>query len=511
MLHGSSTAPALFGVYLSYASYFALAPFTFHRDADISLGGILALRFEGLSSVWRLTPWDFWTNVLFFLPFGFLFVLLPFIVHVRPLAKMCLATVCAGFLSLGIELGQMFLPRHPSLVDIACNVLGAGVGSVLGVLAYSARPHLKERAGRRLSTGALPGLLMMGYWAALCVLFSLPLPLVPDFSNWDSELRLYLGNETVLSRPWQGELYGVAIYDRALSPEEVRTHFIAGPAFGASATCSPRGIVVRYDFSEGSGSRIHDRAPSKRPVNLLIGDPSLVRWLRPNGLSILGPTTIFSDIDSTGSLYERLSVQSQMSLESWVAPAAYGHAGPDPFLSSSNGVDLRNFALAQEERDLVFWLRTPLSGVNARNGELRTVHHPLTAGLHHVVVTYASSIAVLYLNGMEQARRVLEVKIALLDRLVDTIGPYYEHGVRSAFLFPLGVLSYLSLRRRKSTWMPYAFALVGAGTLDMVRALSLKQPAEASLVAVSAGTVLVAGIAATRLFATDPRHTSCRK
>ncbi|QDU75490.1 Planctomycete cytochrome C [Bremerella volcania] len=42
-----------------------------------------------------------------------------------------------------------------------------------------------------------------------------------DFSNWESEMVFGLANEVTGDRPWLGTLHSVAIYDRALSAEEV--------------------------------------------------------------------------------------------------------------------------------------------------------------------------------------------------------------------------------------------------------------------------------------------------
>jgi len=48
-------------------------------------------------------------------------------------------------------------------------------------------------------------------------------------SNWDSGFKLGLANELTGDRPWLGELYLVAIFDRALSGPEVEQNFLAGP------------------------------------------------------------------------------------------------------------------------------------------------------------------------------------------------------------------------------------------------------------------------------------------
>jgi hypothetical protein len=49
-----------------------------------------------------------------------------------------------------------------------------------------------------------------------------------DFSNWNADFRLALVNELTRDRPWLGTLYLTAIYDRALTPDEVGANFAAG-------------------------------------------------------------------------------------------------------------------------------------------------------------------------------------------------------------------------------------------------------------------------------------------
>jgi hypothetical protein len=57
-------------------------------------------------------------------------------------------------------------------------------------------------------------------------------PLDGDFSNWNEQLHLHLANEEVAvddDRSWLGSIHLVAIYARALTPEEVARNFDAGP------------------------------------------------------------------------------------------------------------------------------------------------------------------------------------------------------------------------------------------------------------------------------------------
>ncbi len=49
-----------------------------------------------------------------------------------------------------------------------------------------------------------------------------------DFSNWMLTTPLACGNELELNRPWLGTMHLAAVYERALSPDEVLQNFAAG-------------------------------------------------------------------------------------------------------------------------------------------------------------------------------------------------------------------------------------------------------------------------------------------
>ena len=50
-----------------------------------------------------------------------------------------------------------------------------------------------------------------------------------DFSPWKTSYQFVLANERSGDRPWLGKYHLVAVYDRALAPEEVARSFGAGP------------------------------------------------------------------------------------------------------------------------------------------------------------------------------------------------------------------------------------------------------------------------------------------
>ena len=49
------------------------------------------------------------------------------------------------------------------------------------------------------------------------------------FSNWDTSYFLGLANEFTNDRPWLGDYHLLAIYNRALTEEDVITNFQTGP------------------------------------------------------------------------------------------------------------------------------------------------------------------------------------------------------------------------------------------------------------------------------------------
>ena len=80
-------------------------------------------------------------------------------------------------------------------------------------------------------------------------------------SSWDPQHALVIGNEFQLSRPWAGEVYLAALYDRALTEDEVQRNFRVGPVLDG-ATPSGNGtptlaITAPADgTSVGEGTRL---------------------------------------------------------------------------------------------------------------------------------------------------------------------------------------------------------------------------------------------------------------
>ena len=234
---------------------------------------------------------------------------------------------------------------------------------------------------------------------------------------WNSSYRLALGNEfeaTSLSdRDWQGAFYYVAIHDEALSPERVRARFRSGSSgvsgvsgvsggSGSSGRSGARvrdGLVSLYTFSKGSGDRVSDRSGNNGMPDLVIEDPSAVRWLNAGGLRISGPTRIRSE-GPADRVTQALTATGETTVEAWVQPANLSQSGPARIVTLSGGALRRNFTLSQRGARLQVRTRTR---PNQPNGTpfLESRANGLTSDVQHVAFSFSAATGrrQLYVNG----------------------------------------------------------------------------------------------------------------
>jgi VanZ family protein len=82
------------------------------------------------------------------------------------------------------------------------------------------------------------------------------------FDNWDPSHLLSFGNEATGDRPWLGEIFFAAIYDRPLSGAEIQEKYAANlVARSGSANANAefsQGLVACYLFEKVTGRTIND-------------------------------------------------------------------------------------------------------------------------------------------------------------------------------------------------------------------------------------------------------------
>jgi len=178
-----------------------------------------------------------------------------------------------------------------------------------------------------------------------------------DLANWDHGFQLSVANELTEDRPWLGELYQVAVYDRALKADDIERKFRGG------VRAKPVDPLVLYAFDEGSGDIVRDTSANAQPLNLRISKPVSVRWINGGGLRVQDPVLIASESDAS-KVNDAISETQQITIEAWVRPANLTQAGPARIVSVSKDTGQRNFTLGQKATEYEVRFRTAKTSAN---------------------------------------------------------------------------------------------------------------------------------------------------
>ena len=74
--------------------------------------------------------------------------------------------------------------------------------------------------------------------------------------------QLLVGHSPAERNPWAGELLGLAIYNKALTADEVSQHYKAWSKTSLAELATNKGILALYPFDERAGDLIHNHADS---------------------------------------------------------------------------------------------------------------------------------------------------------------------------------------------------------------------------------------------------------
>ncbi|MCX7174876.1 MAG: VanZ family protein [Proteobacteria bacterium] len=154
----------LAAAYTLLVIYASLHPFSGWRDSGAP---VTAFLFAAWPRYW--TGFDLFTNVLAYLPLGFIWV--PTLLPRQGLwPAVLLASLLGACLSLSLETLQNFLPtRVSSNLDLGCNSLGALLGALAGArwgALLLDGGHLHAMIRRRIGGSAMAdaGLVLLGLW-----------------------------------------------------------------------------------------------------------------------------------------------------------------------------------------------------------------------------------------------------------------------------------------------------------------------------------------------------------
>lgn len=156
------------------------------------------------------------------------------------------------------------------------------------------------------------------------------MPIPGNYSNWEMDYSLALGNEIGAARPWAGDLHLVALYDRALSSAEVGQNHSAGTA---DAQTGHLAVTPGSNFSASviEGESLAGEAKNYALTNSGTDD---IDW----AVTASEPWIVLANATvgtlAPGQSHELL-VRFQDSLASGFAPGQY--SGTLSFVNQTNG------------------------------------------------------------------------------------------------------------------------------------------------------------------------------
>jgi glycopeptide antibiotics resistance protein len=402
---------------------------------------------------------DFILNIPLFIPLGVL-LYCRLIANRNKALAILLAAFIGASTSLLIEILQLFFYRNPSAFDVLANTLGAGSGALAAGLWPNRLSGVAGHYWRRLDNA--------GAVSATAVLFgAVPFVLsvvqhVAPFGVWNPRFTFQLGNEATLDRPWLGTIHFVALYNQALSSEEISNNYYQG----LTGTRLREGLVSLYTFNEGEGGIVHDSSGVEPPLDLSFERTGRVRWLDSvNGLEFIGPAILQSG-EPARKLAAAVRATGQLAVEAWVTPSSAIQDGPARIVSFSRDPDARNFTLGQRGSEIEFRLRTPVTGRNGSLFTLATSDRLVALEIAHIVATYKDGVERLYVNGRAQPR-----SLSLMSEGMIGFGTVRTPATAAAYgffyFFPAGFFATGSFSRRSRSFARATLlsAAVAAGLL----------------------------------------------
>ncbi|MFH1943111.1 MAG: VanZ family protein [bacterium] len=411
-----------------YLAVLTLSPFEFSVFWLKELLSLSTSRF--LCEVFYFDGADIIANILLFIPFG---MILSFLSD-RRRDRVWIPLVAGVVVSGTVEGLQLFLARTSAFVDIFANV----GGSVLGY--YGVR----RWAGLKIFSGVLRRLwkyfrvrFIVTLMVGICVFLIMIQPYRRNtFVNWNDNYRLLMGNEETLNRPWKGELFLVAVYDRALALPEIRhLHDQGWGVFDSDARRS-MGAVALYDFSVSVGDTIHDASRRGEPLDFIARN---VRRTENRRGMVLDGNGFLRSLSPASKLVHVLKKPSQMTVEVWLRTVDPKQKGPARIVTLSESVDRRNFTLGQDGTDFIFRVRTPLTGSNASDVALRVRSALEEGAVHHVAAIFNRGVERMAVDGTFRREMVR----GDVDYLSNFVGIGRNAAARLAFIltvfFPMGL------------------------------------------------------------------------
>lgn len=436
---------------LSIIMVFTFHPYDFRfKETYSNLGYNFLLLGWGKSDIL-----DVLENIILFLPFGF--GLTGYITQTMKLGGVTslIMIILASFgVSYAIEVLQVFQPlRFSSLIDTLSN----GAGGILGFLCFLLLDlEFKIAHYNSAMKAKTLQLIFLGY-AIFVILISISIQKFSGFSNWDKTFHLLIGNERTGDRPWRGYISEIYIANRAISEKEIAQISSKKKTFDSIE----KSLLTSYQLT-GIGN-YHDKTGH---LSGLVWRGKTQQDIQHGEGLYLGPNhwleTAFPAVYLTQSLIET----SQFTLSVTVATGDTMQTGPARIISLSEDTNRSNFTLGQSGSDLIFRLRTPLTGENGTNPHLIVPDIFSTTNPHNLIITYNGSDLLLYVEGVHNSRTLkFNPGTILLSHLfrLNTFNMMVFKALYYALVFiPLGILMTLTVKIMRRRFVAKMLIICGS-------------------------------------------------
>lgn len=330
---------------------------------------------------------DIIANLILFIPYGFAFACVLPIKRLGVTTVFILVMLASLILSLTVETLQIFLPsRNPAISDLITNTISGGLGFIL---LHPWRWLLIKKIRQFFRSPQKISLLLIAYLTVIVILSS-ALPATAKLNNWSADFPLSLGNEATGDRPWQGSVKQFYLANRVLSKTELSSA-LAGKN---PLETNQDNLLAAYQISGESNyqdqtGQLPDLVWQEQPTQLVPNNPllSAKHWLTTK--------------NPVNNISEKVAQTSQFTLVTTLATANTNQQGPARIISLSKDTSNRNFTLGQQYSNLVFRIRTPLTGDNASTPQLVIPRFFKDTQAHNLVISYDGSTVHFYFDHLQ--------------------------------------------------------------------------------------------------------------
>lgn len=409
-------------------------------------------------------PLDEFLNILLFVPFGFGLAEKLRERKMSRMATFCIALATGAILSYAIEITQIYIPmRDSGWEDVFTNTTGSVVGFFLFELLLAPVIRLLSQCEAALRSWLTPRRIAILLPICFLAWFALSARLQTRtrLSNWYTDCLLFLGNEASGQNSWQGEVEKLQIADRAI------TDSVALQLSSGQISREPVPWRVEYEFKDSLPfNDIHGFLPA------LSWTPTTPVPAATDGLVLNGKSWLSSGSPING-LIGAVQKSNQFAIHI-ICSAAVPQIGTGQIISISRSPSFTDLTLKQDEANLVFWFRSPLS---VKRATLAWYVPNVFTGPRprNIVYSYDGANLSLYIDGKKSTRLYHLGPGVALAKFLRRVRPSELEGYNDIYcvlvFFPAGIILGIAAGRRTQS---NAMVILSLALYSVVPALLLE-------------------------------------